>query len=178
MFHKIYALSLSTVVTISVIAFIIWTVCAMLFLRFNREKQFRIINIVLTAVSLVCIYIFGIHGRKTGDYELYLNPFYQFELGKTSPEMYRTMVMNVVMFLPFGMTLPFSFSMKKIYINVLISIAIGFSVSFCVESVQYILSIGRAESADVMCNTFGMVVGAIPYILSRIITNRKTRSAG
>ena len=77
-------------------------------------------------------------------------------------EAIRTMVMNVVLFLPFGLILLYVFNhIKNKRRKWLLCILIGFLVSVGVESIQYVLALGRAETDDVICNTLECALGGI-----------------
>lgn len=115
----------------------------------------------------------GVTGREVTTRVLDLNPFSLFIKAHEQSEMYRSMYMNLVMFLPLGVSLPFVLSFKKISSNILIAILIGFIFSVLIESIQYFFSIGNAEAADVMCNTVGVLVGTLPYLISNLIIRRK-----
>lgn len=74
-----------------------------------------------------------------------------------SSEFYREMLMNVILFYPLGLTL-----------TVLIgswSIVVAFVLSFGIEVWQYVAGTGVAQGSDVLMNTLGCVVGAVPYFI-------------
>ena len=162
-----YAMPLPLAVIIALSAMAVWTVLAVIFAKFKKDRIFMIISIIFLAISLVIIYYYGIYGRHPGDYKLYLDPFRIVELVKENKEMYRSLIMNVIMFLPFGMTFPFALTLKKTYQVVIITVITGFFLSVVVEGAQYVFSFGQSETIDVICNTAGAALGVIPYVICK-----------
>ena len=95
-------------------------------------------------------------------------PFISFINAKTQPEFYRTMFMNVLLFLPLGLSLPFALS-EKMKHKVLISILCGLILSVLVEVLQYVFRLGRCETDDVLMNTLGVLIGVTSYLLCGLI---------
>ena len=96
--------------------------------------------------------------------EVSLVPFVTFIYAQTEPELYRTMYMNMLLFLPLGLSLPFALY-GKIKHTVLISIGIGFLLSVGVEAAQYFFLLGRCETDDVIMNTLGVLIGSMSFIV-------------
>lgn len=76
------------------------------------------------------------------------------------PKMYRSMLMNVFLFVPFGLTLsqilPEHWRSEK---RMIIAICAGLLLSCFVEGMQYMFSLGRAEIDDVLTNVIGTAIG-------------------
>lgn len=88
-------------------------------------------------------------------------------------EAIRTMVMNVVLFLPFGLILLYVFNhIKNKRRKWLLCILIGFLVSVGVESIQYVFALGRAETDDVICNTLGCALRVLAEVVAEGIKKR------
>ena len=71
-----------------------------------------------------------------------------------------TLLMNVILFLPFGLTIPYVAEVIKIRKNKfrwILCMVSGFLLSVAIESFQYYFCLGRAETDDVICNTLGCV---------------------
>lgn len=155
--------------------YIIWTVAMLLF----RGKARVIISVIAAVLSFGLICLLTVHGRTRGDgNELSLIPFISFANAKIQPELYRSMYMNMLLFLPLGLSLPFALQ-GKIKHCVLISIAIGFLISVGVEAVQYLFCLGRCETDDVIMNTLGVLIGTTSFLLCSLAAkSRKSRGEG
>lgn len=145
--------------------YVIWTV-AMLLLR---GKAKRIVAIVGAALAVGLIIMFTVLNRSSdGTREISLIPFISFQNAKVQPEFYRTMYMNVLLFMPLGLSLPFALE-QKIKHNILWTIVFGAGLSITVEVLQYVFCLGRCEIDDVLMNTFGVIIGLTSYLLISII---------
>ena len=148
----------------------IWTV-AMLVLR---GKARRIVAGVgaLCAVSLILM--FTLLGRSSGEGQaLSLIPFASFVKALTQSEFYRTMYMNMLLFLPLGLSLPFVLP-DKIKHKALVTILIGAASSITIEAIQLIFKIGKCETDDVLMNTLGVIIGITSYLIC-IIAEKKMK---
>lgn len=69
---------------------------------------------------------------------------------------------NIIWFVPFG------FLMKRITnMTTARIISLGFLLSLCIETMQFIFGTGVFEFDDLLLNTFGMLLGTV------LLTNRK-----
>ena len=94
-----------------------------------------------------------------------LIPFSFLSATTNRPERYRSAVANVLLFIPFGLTLPFVYHHRPILTTILSAL----TFSMLIELTQYIFALGLCETDDVIMNTLGTVIGTIPYLLvSRI----------
>ena len=85
-------------------------------------------------------------------------------------EFYREMFMNALLYFPLGLSL-----------TVLLgpwSILAAFALSLGIESWQYFAGTGLAQGTDVIMNTFGAAIGALPWIIVRCITALQSRRFG
>lgn len=141
----------------------IWTALAILFDRIGREKLWRRCNGWIAAAYMVLLLYMTVAARsETAHGGVMLRPLYSFYLARTeNREYYRTMLMNVFLFFPLGLTLPFGLSGGKH--PVLCSLALGMLLSIGIETLQYIFSLGWAETDDVIMNTLGVLVGSAAY---------------
>jgi glycopeptide antibiotics resistance protein len=147
--------------------YILWLI-AMFVLR---DKARRIISVIGLILSIVLILFYTLSGRKSGSQEISLIPFITFVYAKNNSELYRSMFMNVFLFFPMGLTLPYALPEKwnrKAFITILCSM----TLSIIIEYLQYHYHLGRAETDDVLCNTLGAIIGTLSYTLSRKF-NRK-----
>lgn len=173
MFHLIYTSSIPLLAAVSFLCLAAWTFVSILFYKKDKERVFRVISIIIAAFAVVLVYLLGVYGRETGEYRpFYMDPFRLFYEAQLNREAYRSMFMNVLMFLPLGVSLPYALSFKSVPLTVISSVFTGTVISAVIEIHQYYLIIGQAESADILCNGFGMILGAIPYVIYSVYLNR------
>ena len=123
----------------------------------------RISDVCLTCVSLLLIVYLTLLNREGGSREFSLLPLHSFVLARQQPELYRSMLMNVFLFVPLGLFLPFVFRSK----NILKSVITAFLVSAFVEIMQYIFGLGLAEVDDLLTNTLGAFIGSMSFLIYR-----------
>ncbi len=161
MLFKIYAQPLWRVAAEILLAALIWAVLSATFGK-RRPKLWRMLNLCLLAVSAFLIVYLTILKRNAGEHELILRPWYFLQEGKIQPEIYRSLLMNVLMFTPFGLSLGAGFSSgMKPWRCVLITLLIAIAFSVAVETTQYFAGLGRAETDDVGANALGAFIGAL-----------------
>ena len=85
-------------------------------------------------------------------------------------EYFREMVMNMLLYFPLGISLSFFVGPW--------SILVAFALSLGIESWQYFAGTGLAQGTDVIMNTIGAAIGALPWIIVRCITALKSRGYG
>lgn len=162
LFHQIYASDLSKISVAMLILLIVWSVFGVLF-----YKKMRIIGAIL-AVFFVVVIIYGTILSRTAGVRAYdLTPFSSFHKAVVQREIYRSMLMNVFLFMPLGFTLPFVFkggTMKRFFLTLLS----GFFLSVAIEITQFFFSLGLAETDDVICNTIGAALGSCSYLFSSL----------
>ena len=170
-----YALPLREVFNAIFLCILLW-VCMGFVFRAERTEQHKIwkyINCFLCIASVGLIIKMTLWGRREGVRQLQLMPFYTLTTISYNGEAIRTMVMNIVLFLPFGLTLPYVFDhIKNKRRKWLLCIWIGFLVSVGVESIQYVFALGRAETDDVICNTLGCALGVLAEVVAEGIKKR------
>ena len=134
--------------------------------KLQKSFQWKVGNAVIFLGIFVVITRMTLYARSGGGTEVILIPFHSFVEAKTQPEMYRSMLMNVFLFFPIGLSLP-NILPKRWKHPVLISIGFAFSFSLGIEFLQYYYHLGRAEIDDVFCNTFGCAIGTLAYVIER-----------
>lgn len=125
------------------------------------KKVWRKVNQGLFILSIFLVLYTTIFSRsKGGQSEICLILFYSFVLVQKQPEIYRSMIMNVFLFVPFGLTLsqilPEQWGSGK---RMITAICAGLILSCFVEGIQYMFSLGRAEIDDVLTNVIGTAIG-------------------
>ena len=112
-----------------------------------------------------------LHHRLPGERELILMPFHSFVEARSQREMYREMLMNVFLFVPLGVTMPFALHKNSLTVRsqrrkiILFTIAFALILSVVIESIQFFFALGRAETDDVLCNTLGTALGTLSFLL-------------
>lgn len=159
-FVRIYVSNISTILIAIPILILVWSVIGAVF-----YKHMRIIGTVLAVIALGAILYATVLSRSGGSKEVYLIPFSTFERAKIQPEFYRSMLMNVFLFMPLGLALPFVYS-GSTGKRILFTVLTGLLLSVTVEAIQYFAHFGMTETDDVICNTLGTAIGSCAYLLT------------
>ena len=106
-------------------------------------------------------------GRTVGERTLILMSFYTFTTMSYNNEALRTLLMNVILFLPLGLTLPYV-KKEKNHRKWIYCILAGCVLSIGVEFLQYCFALGQAETDDVICNTLGCALGVTADIMAEM----------
>ena len=160
LFHTVYISDLSTILIAMPIIMIAWSVFGALF-----YQRMRIISSVLAICIIAVILYLTIFSRTSGTRACDWIPFSSFQKAQVQPEFYRSMLMNVFLFFPLGLVLPFVFKGSTVK-RILLAILIGFALSALIEAFQFFFSLGQSEADDVICNTVGTAFGSCAYLLS------------
>ena len=174
LFHDFYVQPMNQVYIETIAIYLIWTVPMFLL----RGKARRVVGIVGAGLAVVLILMFTVLGRSSESAkEISLIPFITIENAKVQPEYYRTMFMNVLLFMPFGLSFPFALN-KKIWYSICITVLLGVELSICVEVLQYIFCLGRCETDDVIMNALGVLIGTSSFVICQMITRIKSSEKG
>ena len=158
--HAIYASNISTILIAIPIMLLVWSVIgAFLY------KHMRIICTVMAVIVICAILYITVFSRGERGIGADFIPFSSFERAKIQPEMYRSMLMNVFLFVPFGLALSFIFG-GKTGKRILLTILVGLLLSVTVEAIQYFAHLGMAEVDDLIYNTLGTAIGSCVYPLA------------
>lgn len=142
---------------------------AALWRRYGDERWFRRgCAWLLAAWTAVTLYatVLGRGGAQIRTVSLLPLRFYWESVHTGQLELRRAAFMNVALFFPAGLLtaalLPRGWSVRRrvVFVTVLF---LGFSV--VIELSQYIWCLGETEVDDLMTNTFGAVLGALPIVL-------------
>lgn len=124
------------------------------------------------------IYIFDttIFSRKVSEKQGYnFQPFWSYKAAQEGSEgLIRQNALNVLMFVPIGLLFGLSFRSAKWWHALLV----GFSLSFSIELLQYLLHRGFAEFDDVFHNTLGCLVGFGIYVVRKRCVAGMARKKG
>lgn len=169
MLLEIYRQPLWSIVLTMLFCVGIWSVLGVACAR-RRPVFWQRFHLALLLISLGLVFYATILSRSQGTRELILRPFQSFREAAEQPEMYRTMLMNVFLFFPFGLSLSGIQPGKwKPWQRLLTAAACGLLLSVLVEGAQYFFCLGRAEADDVLCNTFGTALGASTVIWQALL---------
>lgn len=161
LFSFIYKQNLFTMILLVAAAVILW---AYFSLKFDSKLRY-IVNILITVAILIMMLYKTIFSRSIGNYQIELRPFYTFVLAQQQVEMFRTFFMNMLLFVPIGLTMPYVLSHKPRKRNVFIVVAFAAVLSAGIEFLQYYYHLGRCETDDVIANTLGAAIGTLSYCL-------------
>ena len=141
LFWLIYIQPLHRIMIFMILAAVLWGYLG------NREhgsRRWRILNAAVFAGIAAVIFYMTVCARGEETAEAVLVPSQNFREAREQPELYRSMLMNVLLFFPIGLSLPFVLACLS---------------SAGIEYLQYRYSLGRCEVDDVIMNTLGALLG-------------------
>lgn len=150
----IYTWDLKFIIFIMAAGVGIWSVLSAVF---QKKRWWFVVNLFLAMISVYGILHYTVMGRiPSGVHEFaLLLPF--------SDEFWRELLMNVFLFFPLGLSLG---NVIKSYLN---TILMGVAASVLIEAWQYAAGTGLAQGTDVFCNSFGVAVGAMSFVLAKYV---------
>ena len=122
------------------------------------KKAFAYFCIPLSIAALYGILRYTVLGRSPSSEHSFV-----FFAAYTN-EFYREMFMNALLYFPLGLALTALLGPW--------SILASFALSLGIETWQYLAGTGLAQGTDVIMNTFGAAIGALPYLIVKFL-NRK-----
>ena len=134
----------------------------------NHRKVWNCVNLIAWAATTLFIIKWTLI-RSSHKQKVSLIPFYTFIAARSSPELYRSLVANYLLFIPFGLCLPFILSVvfpRKKVSPVKLTIALAFVFSITIEVCQYVFSVGLCETDDVIFNTLGAASGTCAFFVA------------
>lgn len=171
-FKYIYAQPFWRIMLIMAIFIVGWGVFNRKGFDKHRGGILKRINFILFIVAVSAILSTTVIFRTVEIRELCFVPFYSFVLAKEQPEFYRSMLMNICLFVPFGLTMPYILKGdSKSRFKATVRDALIYSIA--IEVMQYVFLIGRAEIDDVICNVLGTTVGCLSYLISVALKKAK-----
>lgn len=99
----IYVQPLHRIVLFAVLLVFVWGTVGR---RAYKERWWGCFNAVVFVGITAAILYMTLYIRSEGDHEVILTPFQSFIEAKEQPEAYRSMLMNVFLFVPLGLSLP------------------------------------------------------------------------
>ena len=104
LFWLIYIQPLHRIVIFMILAAVLW---GYLGSREQGSRRWRILNTAVFAGIAAVIFYMTVCARGEETAEAVLVPFQNFREAREQPELYRSMLMNVLLFFPIGLSLPF-----------------------------------------------------------------------
>lgn len=142
--------------------------------RHGKKVLWKISNRWLCMGIIVVIFAITVSSRNTGMAQIQWIPLHFLKEAKQQPEIYRSMLMNVFLFFPLGLTMPHALPEKWKH-NALLTIIFACILSIVIEYLQYHFHLGRAETDDVICNTLGCFIGTISYMISKKMVGKNLK---
>ena len=172
-YGQFYGFPIKKAAALMLIFILVWA-WAKHYIADKKEKNiFWKIGNLLLVLAMLCVIVSVTLTSRGGVSEVILTPFYSLVEMRSSPDLGRSVFMNIFLFFPLGLTLPFALP-EKWNRKALLAILFAFLLSFAIEFLQYYYHLGRAETDDVICNTIGCAIGTLAYILERKC-NRRSR---
>ncbi len=165
------------IINLILIVFVLILLMARINVLFKNRLYQNFFNCILFVLSIVVLIYVTILKRVDGNFQVELKPFYTFVLAQEQVEYYRTFFMNILLFVPLGLSMPYVLSKKPYLRNVFITIGFAAVLSAGIEFLQYYYHLGRCETDDVIANTLGAATGTLSYCLyMRILKNQEKGS--
>lgn len=166
----IYVQPLNRILYCIVLLIAVWSIAGV---EANQKKWWKLFNVAILLCSFAVIVFMTVYSRETGTHEAILKPFQSFIEAQEQPELYRSMLMNVFLFVPIGLSLPIVLPRKRHFaVNVCLTILFGCALSAAIEWCQYRYGLGRCEVDDVIMNTLGTAIGASSDAAARLLERR------
>ena len=160
MYLFIYRQPLWRIIFVMLLAIVLWGLGETYTRRRGQlRRAWRWVNGGLVPVSIAAVLFATVIGRESGPREVYLAPFHLLLAAREQPEHYRAMLMNAFLFLPLGLSLSALLPGRR-WLRVVLTVLAGLALSIGVEWAQYRYGLGTCETDDVLCNTFGALLGA------------------
>lgn len=155
-----YALKIWIVFLIALTMIVLWALLAAIISE-RKPRLWRGINaaVFLTAIAVI---LYATLFRTEIGRNLILQPFNTVVRAQKNREAYREALMNVILFIPIGVTLPNILPKRfKTGQRIAVTLLIAVLFSIALESCQYIFSRGTTETDDVITNTIGALAGMV-----------------
>ena len=121
------------------------------------------------ALALFLIIYSTLMGRTETVGSIVWIPGYSFVRATYSDEYLRMLLMNIFLFVPYGIFVSLAFDRKSFKNTVLISMLSSLGLTIAIEAAQFTFGLGCAETVDVICNVLGAFIGIIPYLIIYLV---------
>ena len=155
----IYAKNLSTLSIYAILIFLAFT--ALIYVTRNNICLTKTIAAFLLIVAIYGVLSYTVVGRTPSEEHtiVFATPY--------TNEFIREMFMNALLYYPLGLSL-------SVFLGPW-PILVAFLSSVVIESWQYLSGSGLAQGTDVVMNTLGAAIGALPFRIVREIVKRQKR---
>ena len=140
--------------------FIVISIQLFLFNNKNLYKWYKLYNISLLICNILLIVYTTVISRIPGEIREFSLVFSLLQKAKIEPTIYRSIFMNIIAFIPYGI---FRCAISKSKRKYVVTIFEGLLFSVLIETVQYVWKLGITEVDDVLCNVLGVCCGAVIY---------------
>lgn len=172
LFHAVYTQPLQNVLIMIAVAVPLWALISSLL----PKKALKVVSLCILSFSLLFTLWITLFGRVPSDeYVPVFMPLSTFYRATENREMLRSALMNVFLFVPFGMTLPFILP-DRLKHRLPITIAAAAALSLTIECCQLLFLLGTFETDDVLTNSLGAFLGALSLRLSLFFRKRRQKS--
>ena len=162
MFAKIYALPISTMLCLAIFGTALWLLSGLC----AKNGLIKFLQCCILGVTLYILLAATLFRAPCSERRISLIPFISFVRAKEQPEIYRSLLLNVLMFMAFSLGLAGLLPQTwKPGCRVLMVILTGLVLSISLETLQYFLALGIAETDDVIFNTLGSALAAGAMLL-------------
>lgn len=169
MFHHYLSLWYETPTYIYLIGICVCVLAWSALAHFFRDRKLWFkINLIVFILALVAVLFITVFLRSGQEAKITLIPFSVFELAKQYPDVYNQIMLNVVLFVSIGLSLPFVFE-KIIKHPVMMTVICSLVFSVVIETLQYVFACGYSEIDDIIFNTTGAFVGTLSYYISYLL---------
>lgn len=151
----IYVQNLSVLSIFAILIFLAFT--AFLYFFKNHVRLTKTMAAILLIVAIYGILSYTVLGRTPSDN-------HAFVFAAHNSESAREMFMNALLYYPLGLSLSLFLGPRSILAAFLTSILIEW---------QYFTGAGLAQGTDVIMNTLGAAIGALPWLIVREIVKRQ-----
>lgn len=130
------------------------------------SRVWRVWNGFVLAVGIGVVLRATLLFREPTEQRVAMTPFASLAEALVTPntEQFRTWLMNVFLFVPLGLSLPFILP-DKIPHKVILTVTLAALFSLTIEYLQYRYALGYCEADDIIMNTLGTLLGSISYML-------------
>lgn len=172
LYYWIYARPMWQIIIFSIVCIVLW---AFLNYKFHHKKIWYVINVIIVVCILAAIIYLTLFNRTSSNrFGVYLSPIENFKRALLSKRVVESMHLNILLFFPLGLSLPFALPYRLKH-KVIITIVACFILSLCIETLQGLLMLGDVEILDVVANILGAAIGCSSYLISKYIFFNKTR---
>ena len=155
-FWRIYIQPLHRIVIGMMLLVLLWAAIGKIS---GKRLWWKLFNGAVFLGTVAVILYMTVFARGEDPQAPVLMPFHSFMEAKIQPELYRSMLMNIFLFEPIGLSLP-NILPKKAH-PVAATVVFALSLSIGIEGSHFHL--GRCETDDVIMNTLGAAIGAAAY---------------